>query len=79
MTVLGILMFLLLYRGRAPAAGDVVSFAIYPPENASFRHNPLFPNNLEYLVSTEVAARNRATRWICDLKPTPSEAPTNRG
>src|SRR5689334_10963780 len=38
------------------------------PSNSSFRHNPLFPNNLESLVSTEVAACNRATMWICDLK-----------
>ena len=27
------------------------------------RASPLFPNNLEHLVSTVVAARNRATRW----------------
>jgi Tol biopolymer transport system component/predicted Ser/Thr protein kinase len=35
--VLGALMFLFLWRGRAPAAaGDVVSFAIYPPEKTAF-------------------------------------------
>jgi predicted Ser/Thr protein kinase len=34
--VVGALLFLAPWRGRAPATGDVVSFAIYPPENASF-------------------------------------------
>jgi hypothetical protein len=32
-------------------------------KNASFSLNPFSPNNLEYLVSTVVAARNQATRW----------------
>jgi Tol biopolymer transport system component/predicted Ser/Thr protein kinase len=35
-TVLGVLIFLLLWRGRTIAAGDLVSFAIYPPEKNAF-------------------------------------------
>jgi Tol biopolymer transport system component/predicted Ser/Thr protein kinase len=34
--VLGALLFLALSRGRAPAAGDLVSFAVYPPEKTAF-------------------------------------------
>ena len=34
--VVGALLFLALLRGRAPASGDVVSFAIYPPEMTAF-------------------------------------------
>ncbi len=35
-TVVGALLFVVLGRGRAPAAGDRVSFAIYPPEKTAF-------------------------------------------
>jgi eukaryotic-like serine/threonine-protein kinase len=34
--VLGALLFVALWRGRAPAAGDVFSFTIYPPETTAF-------------------------------------------
>jgi eukaryotic-like serine/threonine-protein kinase len=34
--VLGVLLFLSLWRGRPPAAGELVSFAVYPPEKTAF-------------------------------------------
>jgi Tol biopolymer transport system component len=34
--VLGALLFLAPWRGRVPATGDLVSFAIYPPEKTAF-------------------------------------------
>jgi hypothetical protein len=34
--VVSTVLFYALWRGRAPAASDVVSFAVYPPEKAAF-------------------------------------------